>query len=95
MPGEGFANPLTERLVSFVCSISIEVRAATLAHETFLADPEIRGGAILIEARLHFPGDVLHEAGHRALPAPKGAAAILRHERRATNGRREERRRVP
>jgi hypothetical protein len=68
---EGFADPLTERLAAFVRGIGIEVRAATLPEKTFLPGLEIRGGAILVdEARLAYPGDILHEAGHLAVTDP-------------------------
>jgi hypothetical protein len=66
-----FADPLTERLATFVRDIGIEVRAATLPADTFLPGLEIRDGAILVdEARLTYPGDILHEAGHLAVAAP-------------------------
>jgi hypothetical protein len=66
-----FADPLTERLASFVRSIGIEVRAASLPDETFLPGIDIRHGAILIdETRLTYPGDILHEAGHLAVTDP-------------------------
>ena len=63
-----FADPLTERLAQFVRSIGIAVRAATLPHQTFLPGIDISHGAILVdEARLTYPGDILHEAGHIAV----------------------------
>ncbi len=66
-----FANPLTERLAGFVRGIGIDVRAATLSEPTFLPGLEIRHGAILVdEARLTYPGDMLHEAGHIAVADP-------------------------
>jgi len=72
MPTAGvFRDPLTERLAAFVRGIGIEVRAATLPHETFLPGIEIDHGAILVdEERLSHPGDMLHEAGHLAVAAP-------------------------
>ena len=66
-----FADPLTGRLATFVRSIGIEMRAATLTGPTFLPGLEIRDGAILVdEARLTYPGDILHEAGHIAVADP-------------------------
>ncbi len=66
-----FADPLTERLATFVRSIGIEVRAATLPAGTFLPGLDIRDGALLVdEARLAHPGDILHEAGHLAVADP-------------------------
>ncbi len=66
-----FADPLTERLATFVRGIGIKVRAATLPADTFLPGLDIRDGAILVdEARLAHPGDILHEAGHLAVADP-------------------------
>ena len=66
-----FANPLTERLATFVRGIGIEVRTATLTEPTFLPGLDIRHGAILVdEPRLTYPGDILHEAGHIAVADP-------------------------
>jgi hypothetical protein len=63
-----FADPLTERLASFVRGIGIDVRAAALPETTFLPGLEISHGAILVdEERLAHPGDLLHEAGHLAV----------------------------
>lgn len=76
---EAFADPLTERLAAFVRGIGIEVRGATLPANTFLPGLEIRDGVLLVDAaRLTFPGDILHEAGHLAVadPAERKAPAL-------------------
>jgi hypothetical protein len=66
-----FANPPTQRLADFVRGIGIAVRAATLTAPTFLPGLDIRHGAIFVdEARLTYPGDMLHEAGHIAVADP-------------------------
>jgi hypothetical protein len=71
MAAVSFADPLTERLVAFVRGIGIEVRATTLPDNTFLPGLDVRHGAILVdEARLAYPGDILHEAGHLAVTDP-------------------------
>jgi hypothetical protein len=71
MSAASFADPLTERLVAFVRSIGINVRAATLPEKTVLPGLDIRHGAILVdEARMTHPGDILHEAGHLAVTDP-------------------------
>jgi hypothetical protein len=71
-----FADPLTERLVAFVRSIGIDVRAAALPEKTFLPGLDIRHGAILVDAeRLTYPGDILHEAGHLAVTDPAERSA--------------------
>ncbi len=75
-----FADPLTERLATFVRSIGIEVRTAMLPAGTFLPGLDIRDGALLVdEARLAHPGDILHEAGHLAVaePAERNAPRLL------------------
>ena len=79
MSAASFADPLTERLVAFVRSIGIDVRAATLPDKTFLPGLDIRHGAILVdEERLSYPGDILHEAGHLAVtdPAARNAPTL-------------------
>ena len=66
-----FADPLVERLAGFVREIGLEVRAGTLVSPTFLPGLDIRYGAIVVdEARLSYPGDLLHEAGHLAVSDP-------------------------
>ena len=71
-----FENPLTQRLADFVRGVGIEVRAGELPDATFLPGLDIQGGAIVIdEARLAYPGDLLHEAGHVAVAEPDGRSA--------------------
>ncbi len=66
-----FTDALTERLAAFVRHVGIEVRPAALPEPTFLPGLDIRHGAILVdEARLSYPGDILHEAGHVAVAHP-------------------------
>jgi hypothetical protein len=66
-----FADPLTERLATFVRGIGIEVRAAPLPADPFLPGVDIRHGELSVdEARLTYPGDILHEAGHLAVTDP-------------------------
>jgi hypothetical protein len=70
-----FADPLIERLAAFVRGIGIDVRPAGLAEPTFLPGLDIRHGAILLdEARLSYPGDLLHEAGHIAVASAEERA---------------------
>jgi hypothetical protein len=74
-----FADPLAEKLAAFVRSVGIDVRAATLDEPTFLPGLSIEAGTLLIdEARLKYPGDILHEVGHIAVtdPAGPGQAAV-------------------
>ena len=71
-----FADPLTARIAGFLESIGIPVSAATLDHPTFLPGVHIsRGGLLADPARLTWPGDLLHEAGHLAVMEPARRAA--------------------
>jgi hypothetical protein len=70
-----FADPLIEKLAAFVRGIGIDVRPASLPEPTFLPGLDIRHGAILVdEARLKYPGDILHEAGHLAVASAEERA---------------------
>jgi hypothetical protein len=63
-----FADPLCARLASFLEGIGIAVRPATLSSECFLPGIRVeRGGLLVDEAALAWPGDLLHEAGHLAV----------------------------
>jgi hypothetical protein len=67
-----FSDPLVARMAAFVEGIGIAVRAAELAQATFLPGLDIRFGTLLVdEARLAYPGDMLHEAGHIAVASPE------------------------
>jgi hypothetical protein len=58
-------------MIDFVVSIGLEVRFASLCHNTVLPGVEARFGALHIDlARLGRPGDILHEAGHLAVSDP-------------------------
>ena len=74
-----FADPLTERMVDFIRGIGIEVRTGALPDNTFLPGLDIQHGAIVVdEAKLAYPGDLLHEAGHIAVsdPATRNGARL-------------------
>jgi len=66
-----FENPVTSRIIGFLSEIGLEVRAGAVPAATILPGIHIERGALIIdEARLMYPGDLLHEAGHLAvLPA--------------------------
>jgi hypothetical protein len=73
---EGFQNDLTLKIAAFLNEIGIPVQPAELAGETFLPGILVKDGALLVdEAKLAYPGDLLHEAGHLAV-----APAALRHQ---------------
>lgn len=63
-----FAEPTTRRIAGFLHEIGVEVVPAVLPGPTFLPGIAIDRGRLLVdEARLSFPGDLLHEAGHLAV----------------------------
>ena len=67
-----FSDPLTAKLAAFVRGVGIDVHATELAEPTFLPGLDIRCGAVLVDAaRLRYPGDILHEAGHIAVSDPE------------------------
>ena len=73
-----FADPTTQRIAAFLQEIGIEVVPAVLEGQTFLPGIAIDGGRLRVdEARLSFPGDLLHEAGHLAIrPAAERAGEL-------------------
>jgi len=63
-----FQNPLTEKIARFLMEIGIEIVPANLPDETFLPGILVENGKLLVdEAKLKYPGDLFHEAGHLAL----------------------------
>ena len=63
-----FANPLTARIAAFLQGVGIETVACSLPDPCFLPGVEVDHGTLRIdEARLLYPGDLLHEAGHLAV----------------------------
>lgn len=65
------ADEPTAAIVDFLRAIGLKVQYAELGDACFLPGIEIRDGALRVDrARLRWPGDLLHEAGHLAvLPA--------------------------
>ena len=63
-------NP-TERILEFVSGIGLTVDERSLPDVTFLPGLAIESGRLIVDrARLFYPGDLLHEAGHMAITAP-------------------------
>jgi hypothetical protein len=63
-----FAEPVTARIVDFLREIGVEVEACDLPDPCFLPGVRVDRGRLLVdEARLLYPGDLLHEAGHVAI----------------------------
>src|SRR4051794_36994060 len=72
-----FSDPLVVRMVEFLRRIGLAVEAADLADPTFLPGLRIESGCLLVDAaRLRYPGDILHEAGHPAVAPPRRRAAM-------------------
>ena len=70
-------DPLVQQIVAFLQSIGLAVRFGPVPEGAFLPGLQLRGGAIVIdEARLRYPGDLLHEAGHLALLPPQERALV-------------------
>lgn len=79
-----YSSELVQTIADFLESVGIEVRPASLPATTFLPGIEVQDGVLLVdEARLAYPGDLLHEAGHLALMTAEqraGASAEVEHE---------------
>jgi hypothetical protein len=66
-----FGHPTTAAIAGFLRAIGLEVAAGSAPERTVVPGIWIEQGALLVdEARLLFPGDLLHEAGHLAVMAP-------------------------
>ena len=62
---------ITVRIVAFLTEIGIPVVVESLDADTLLPAMTVRDGALVIDpARLEWPGDLLHEAGHIAVTDP-------------------------
>ncbi|HWP45220.1 MAG TPA: hypothetical protein VNO14_18400 [Blastocatellia bacterium] len=67
------ADGVTRTIITFLLEVGFDIKFASLSHQTFLPGITADRGTILIdEAKLLYPGDLLHEAGHLAvIPAEK------------------------
>jgi len=64
-------DPVTVRIITFLGEIGIPVIIEALDEDTLLPAMTVRNGALVIDpARLTWPGDLLHEAGHIAVTDP-------------------------
>lgn len=64
-------NPDLTKIRAFLHEIGLTVVEATLAESTFLPGILIDSGVLKIDpAKLLYPGDLLHEAGHIAVTLP-------------------------
>lgn len=67
---------LAERIAGFLREIGLRVREAPVPDDAFLPGVQVQAGEIIFDrARLAWPGDLLHEAGHIAV-----TPAARRHE---------------
>jgi len=72
-----FQSVLTNKLAEFLSSIGLDTVPQRLDGECFLPGIHIEKGKILVdEAKLIYPGDLLHEAGHLAV-APASVRLAL------------------
>ncbi len=59
---------LTEKMVSFINEIGIPCKENNLSDDTFLPGLDISDGVLYYDAaKMKYPGDLLHEAGHIAV----------------------------
>lgn len=67
----GFHGDITARIAAFLDGIGIPVRAGDVPAGTILPGILVDGGTLVVdEAKLAYPGDLLHEAGHLAVMEP-------------------------
>jgi len=68
---------LVARMVDFLIRIGLPVQMDAIEGETFLPGLAIEHGVLIVDAaRLTYPGDLLHEAGHLAVAPPAERAAL-------------------
>lgn len=61
-------SDITDRIIDFLRNVGIAVEERTLSAATLLPGVTIRCGELVVDrARLTWPGDLLHEAGHLAV----------------------------
>jgi GNAT superfamily N-acetyltransferase len=64
-------DSVADAIVAFLIGIGLGVRAGEIGGETFLPGIQVDHGGLLVDAaRLKYPGDLLHEAGHLAVMSP-------------------------
>ena len=63
-----FYKSVTATIIQFLQDIGLTVQIGQIDEETFVPGIEIDHGTLLVdEAKLTYPGDLLHEAGHLAV----------------------------
>ncbi len=71
-----FADPIAERIVAFIREIGLTVERGDVAKSLLPGIAVRRGGLVVDAARLAYPGDLLHEAGHLAIVDPERRAVL-------------------
>ncbi len=72
-----FDDPDTGKILAFLDRIGIPVVLEPVVGDTFLPAMRVRGGTLVVDpARLTWPGDLLHEAGHIAVTDPALRATL-------------------
>ena len=70
-------DPLATRIAEFLAAIGLPVRVGEVPQASFLPGITIEAGELVIDqARLLYPGDLLHEAGHLAVLPPSARLGI-------------------
>lgn len=70
-------SDLFDRIVAFVRGIGIPVATGQVEADSFLpAIAVVDGGLVIDRARLKWPGDILHEAGHVAVTEAAARAML-------------------
>lgn len=65
---ENSKQALLDKIAEFLLAIGLPLERRELCYKTFLPGISVEQGVILIdEAKLRYPGDLLHEAGHLAV----------------------------
>lgn len=76
-PGLPPTDPVLERILAFLGEVGIPVREATIEGDSFLPGVRVADGGLRFDrARLRWPGDLLHEAGHLAVLPPARRTAM-------------------
>ena len=71
MARDDFTDPLTARIIAFLHGLDFDIEAVVLDGDTFVPGVVVRSGRLRVDpARLSWPGDLLHEAGHVAVSDP-------------------------
>jgi hypothetical protein len=62
---------MTAKIVAFLRDIGLEIQTGELEGDTVLPGINVDVGVLVFDpAKLKFPGDLLHEAGHLAVKSP-------------------------